>query len=320
MDINKDLQTVDNLINNREHNRWNLSNLTWIYPFTNENIKAFFSNFDFQDKKCLTILSGGNFVFDMYLKGANEITTFDVNPLTYYFFHLKKAAIQADFTLEEFKEFFLFQKRYNKKQFEYLKPYLDAESYEFWDFIFKKYDEEEIKSDKSLFHQYYKGLEPLEKFITYLSKENYNILKEKINNLKINFIEEDIRTLYQHNLDTYDFIYFSNIIEYANDLFYEKIKNNISEKTNLDYVDEYCLNLYRELMNEYKNFLNPDGYLVARMVSFIYDGPGSHLNSNKFRQKLFGKYGFKDVTFPSLDNIICYIDEEAVGITYQKKL
>ncbi len=316
MNVSKDLQTVDNLITNREYNRINLSNLTWIYPFTNENIKDFFNNFDFQDKKCLTILSGGDFVLDMYLKGAKEITAFDVNPLTYYFFHLKKAAIQADFSLKEFNNFFLSDNQYNKKQFDILSPYLDATSYEFWSFIYKKYDENVIRSDETLFHKCGISQNILKKYINYLSKENYAILKEKIANLKINFIEEDIRTLYKGDLDTYDFIYFSNIIEYAYELFYEKIKNNISEKEDSDLC---CLVEYRQLMNQYKNFLNLNGTLVAGMLSYIDNG-NTNVNSNKWRKQALGGFGFEEIIFPSLDSIMYYIDEEAAGIIYQKKL
>lgn len=316
MNVSKDLQTVDNLITNREYNRINLSNLTWIYPFTNENIKDFFDNFDFQGKNCLTVLSGGDFVLDMYLKGAKEITTFDVNPLTYYFFHLKKAAIQADFSLKEFNNFFLSDNQYNKKQFDILSPYLDATSYEFWSFIYKKYDENVIRSDETLFHKCGISQNILKKYINYLSKENYAILKEKIANLKINFIEEDIRTLYKCDLGTYDFIYFSNIIEYAYELFYEKIKNNISEKEDSDLC---CLVEYRQLMNQYKNFLNLNGTLVAGMLSYIDNG-NTNVNSNKWRKQTFGGFGFEEIIFPSLDSIMYYIDEEAAGMIYQKKL
>ena len=320
MNINKDLQTVDSLITNQEYNRWKLSNLTWIFPFTNENIKSFFNNFEFKNKKCLTVLSGGDFVLDMYLKGANDITTFDINPLTYYFFNLKKAALQADFSLKDFNCFFLSTKRFNKKQFEILKPYLDAASYEFWNFVYKKYDEDLIRRNQSLFHECNINLNILKKFINYLNDENYLILKEKIEKLKINFIGEDIRNLYKKNLGTYDFIYFSNIIEYAYDLFYEKVKNKLSLK---DDPDLPCFIEYRKLMDEYKNNLNPGGTLVAGMISYIYDscGIGWHnLNSNESRKIIFDKHGFKDITFPSLDGLIDHTDEKAVGITYQKKL
>lgn len=89
--------TVNNLFT--KHSR--------IYPFTNENLNGCFDNFDFNNRNCLTVLGSSDQALDMCLRGACEITTFDINILTKYLFYLKKAAILSGLTKEEYIKFLL---------------------------------------------------------------------------------------------------------------------------------------------------------------------------------------------------------------------
>ena len=67
----------------------------WLYPFTNENIGAYFSKLDFKDKSVLTVTSSGDHIINSILMGAKEVDAFDVNPLAKHYSELKIAAIKS---------------------------------------------------------------------------------------------------------------------------------------------------------------------------------------------------------------------------------
>ncbi len=105
--LEEDIKKAKYLIENHKFYRNRDDIFDEIYPFTNENIKEMFDFFDFKDKNCLCVLGSSDQTFDMYLRGAKSVTAFDINPLTKYLFYLKRAALKADLTKEEYLSFFL---------------------------------------------------------------------------------------------------------------------------------------------------------------------------------------------------------------------
>ena len=214
---------------------------SWIYPFTTENINGCIDMFDLKNKSLLTVGSSGDQAINAILKDCEDITVLDINPFTKYYFNLKKAAI-ITLSYEEFFEFFcyidypkVFKYNYNtfniesyNKLKELLKQ-LDTESFVFWDTLFKRCNQEEIR--KRLFEYDEERLSVLKKMNLYLKDEDmFNKSKIKIKNINPKFIEGNI---FKIKLEKdYDNIWLSNIGSYYsledNKLLIEKLIPNLN--------------------------------------------------------------------------------------------
>ena len=141
--IEDDITKAEYLIDTPSFYRTDKNIFDMIYPFTTENINGMFSHFNFKDKDCLSVLGSSDQIFDMYLRGAKSVTAFDINPLTEYLFYLKKAALDANLTKEEYLDYFCYRDDYtifdddsirpfDIKIFDKIVPYLKGNSYKFW--------------------------------------------------------------------------------------------------------------------------------------------------------------------------------------------
>ena len=106
--IQDSIKTLD-LISNGMNNELYLRGYHPIYLFTNENVTGIMNNIDLSNKRILLPQASGDQVFDFLLESNTNITTFDINILSYYFFELKKAAI-ISLTRDEFIDFFYIAK------------------------------------------------------------------------------------------------------------------------------------------------------------------------------------------------------------------
>ena len=61
-----------------------------VYPSTNENLEALFSNFSVKNKDVFSVLASSDQVFTSFYKGAKEVDTFDINKYTFYYHYLRK--------------------------------------------------------------------------------------------------------------------------------------------------------------------------------------------------------------------------------------
>ena len=129
-----------------------------VYSYTNENIKSYLNNFDFNDKNsALSVLSSGDQVFNLIHNGITNIDTFDSNYLTeFYSLGIKKAMIlkynYKDF-LHKYLDLLLgYYSIYKESIFiEKLLPYMDNRYAIFWNELVKfNYDLQSNNSDKRL--------------------------------------------------------------------------------------------------------------------------------------------------------------------------
>ncbi len=218
------------------------SNHSKIYAFSNENLNGCFDNFDFNNKKCLTVLGSSDQALDMYLRGASEITTFDINILTKYFFYLKKAALLSNLTKEEYIRFFYpngtpysydNDSEYYYEIFSKIITNLSDENLIFWNNLFDSYPPPYIS--RNLFYADMDSRKIIETNIKYLNGDNYYELRDKIKNMKVNFINTDVLDLPKKISDKYDFIYLSNIMEYFNSITeYKKLIFKLGNNLNID--------------------------------------------------------------------------------------
>lgn len=302
-----------------------------VYPFANENISGCLPLFDLEGKDCLVTLGSSDQALDLVLHGANSLTGFDINPLTKHYFYLKKAALEAGFTKQEYLDFFCF-KNYeaeyqdNSAPFHYefyrsLAPYLEGESKEFWHILFKNYKPLEIRRSTGIFMDDEMPAPVLEETVGYLEDDKYEQLQEKISGVQLTFINTDIKALPLRLKKPYDFMYFSNIIQYVDKMYSApEILESSCE------IQCYQLNKYKNLLEKTSSFLREDGQMVAGYI-YTLDEPLESIAifNPKVREKVFMDDHYSYLRFRSLNSVEwekkrnLSIEKEDACLVYQKK-
>lgn len=204
-----------------------------LYAFTTENIGGYYLQTSFLKKKVLTVCGSGDHVLNAILLGSNEIDTFDINILTYYFLKLKIAAVKT-LSYTEFLDYFLLENNLsamNYKLFQKMKKELESEILTFWEILYRdvEYDGRKLRNS-SLFHNLYDTNEKKLMSNPYLKEENFTKLKEKIDLSKVTFIESSLLNLKDKCKKNYDLIFLSNISDYLNLMFSNNLLENYREK------------------------------------------------------------------------------------------
>ena len=262
-----------------------------IYPFTNENISAYYKNIDFENKEVLTVVGSGDHILNAFLDGAKSVDAFDINPLAKHYAELKIAAIKT-FDLKDYILFF-----YPSKTCQYmnihkifsLRDSLKVEEVVFWSHCYVI-----LNSLNNLFNYDIPKLKDVIKANKYLhNEENYyklrNILKEK----EPKYYDLNIFDLDELN-KKYDIILLSNIAAYL-DLFYKndytylkKLRDIIDKLKSVDNVVVLSY-LYGELLNR-KDALGI--YNPYRTRKCFSDNQYEYINvnkTNKIKQLIHGK-------------------------------
>ena len=201
-----------------------------VYLWTNENVRGYQNLFEGK-KNVLSVLSSGDQIFNMLLKGVIKIDTFDNNGLTEYFtLGLKKAMI-LKYSYEEFliktkkmcsshdnpamslDELSVFVKE--------LLPYMEERYAKFWNEIveFNYKLQKNNKKSKDLFDMLCANnifsLNSLKNRNQYLfSKEDYELLRSNLLKSTITFKLANAIDLKNSFNDKYDLIFLSNILNY----------------------------------------------------------------------------------------------------------
>lgn len=265
--LEEDLKNAKYLIENHKFYRNHGEMFEMIYPFTNENIKDMFSCFNFKDKECLSILGSSDQVFDMYLRGAKSVTAFDINPLTKYLFYLKRAALRADLTKEEYLSFFCssenndeFKKSFNEETFARIVPFLKGNSYKFWTELYTRYSGYKIREQDCLFSFDEYKRSTLESIVYYLSDEGFEKVKEISSSIKITFVNKNIKDLILSK--NYDLMYLSNLIQYASSIFWQQSLYETKYEE-----EKVSLQEFKDFIMQYKDNLNDNGVMI---IGYIY--------------------------------------------------
>ena len=272
--LEQDIKKAKSIINEQNKFIPNYGVLDKIEPFTTHNIKGLLNKFNLQNKKTLTILGNGDQLIDMCLNGVNDIDAFDINPLTKYYYDLKKAALLSNITREQFLEYFCYyhypyynginKHSFHPKTFEKICPYLDEESYKFWSSLYDEYNHLEIRNGKSLFLGNELPYKILNQIINYLNNDtNFYITKERIKDLKFSFINEDANNLPNVLKEKYDFIYLLNTIEKLFKKYLVSINENQNQLSKLQEL--------KNLLNTYFDLLNKDGVLILSYITKLFN-------------------------------------------------
>lgn len=189
-----------------------------VYPFTTEMISGYMSDMEVDSKKILTVGSSIDQAFNAILLGANDVTIVDINENTKDFYERKKDILLSS-TRDEF-----YDKVLSLNEFSYAEE------------VFPK----RCVNVMNLYMQ---------------SDLNFEVLKEKLRSISINFITDDIFKM-DNVSDTYDRIFFSNILQnmYA---FYDE---SVMEEQ------------FMKSFNKWVSLLNDKGLLQLLYIYSYYKG------------------------------------------------
>lgn len=245
--MHEDIEFLENiLLNDKKNIKDNYFDN--IYPFTNENISAYYKNIDFENKKVLTVVGSGDHILNAFLDGAKSVDAFDINPLAKHYTELKIAAIKT-FDLKDYILFFYPSKTYqymNINKIFSLRDSLKVEEVVFWSYCYVI-----LNSLNNLFNYDIPKLKDVIKANEYLHNEtNYYKLRKILKEKTPKYYDANIFDLDKLN-KKYDIILLSNIAAYL-DLFYK---------------DDYTyLKKLRDVLN---NIKNEDSVVL---LSYLYGG------------------------------------------------
>lgn len=280
-----------------------------IYPFSNENLTGCLSQFNLSNKDCLTVLGSSDQALDMALLDAKSITTFDINPLTPYYFYLKKAALMANLSYQQYLEFFCYvdypdyqkqnENAFNYKTFDKLVPYLKEDNLQFWSTLLDNFTPLEIRKSNKLFSFDESSYQTLKQTINYLNENRYNELKEKSSALDITFLNCNIMNLEKELSQKYDFMYLSNIVQYIDEI----IENDTHALTE-EQEQTKKLEQYKQMMKDLGNHLTEDGQIMAGYIYIINQAYHKKAIFNgPVREKVFNEDSFSYIYTPSISTI-----------------
>ena len=162
-----------------------------IYPFTTENIAGYMHDLDLKNKRIITVTGSADHIINAIVRGATNITTFDINPLTKYYMDLKLASLR-DLSYEDFLQIFL----YNGKDIDYRfidESEMPDNSKKFWmqQLLLYKNDWNKLKQSTLFNRKYFNPNSKLWQNL-YLEKSNYKIAQQMIDSTKITFLNKMI--------------------------------------------------------------------------------------------------------------------------------
>lgn len=289
----------EDIINDCPFNNSKYYKFQRIYPFSNENTKGMFSPFDLDGKRILSVQASSDQIFEMFLKGARNFDTFDINPLSKDYYFLKKAAFQA-LNIEEFTEFFCMNQyindytdnynAFNITSYKKLEPYL--ENNYLWKNLFEIYNPLQIRAKNRIFNDDEDSIKVLEKTLSYLEPKQYQIVKEHIKEINLKFYQSSVYDIPNMISGYYDFIYLSNIICYAEDVYI----NSPLEK-------------YKDLVLKLSDHLNPNGIIIVGYLYSIESERTIPIYQKNYREKVFWEPEFSYIYFKPMLNIITDFEE-----------
>ena len=227
------------------------------YLFTTENIRGYMPGME--GMNVLTVCASADHYLNAYLMGASNVDVFDINELTRFVLNLKKCAL-CYLDYEEFLDYFGISNINNVldyKIYSKFSKYLDDETKYYFDSYYKlvNYNGTYLYYRTDLFYSLIVKLgDNIKKLNYYMDIESYYKLQGIMRGISyVNFISSDINEL-DSKLDcNYDFMFFSNIMDYQSDL-----------------------GKFMDSIDRLKNYLNVYG---SMFFGYLYDIKNNKLNS-----------------------------------------
>lgn len=200
-----------------------------VYKISNERIQDY-EKYLRKRNKVLSVIGSGDQILNCILNGTKEIDAFDISVFPKYFLELKMAAIKA-LTVDEYIDFFyevtnrdeVYEDMYYR-----IAVYLENDICEFWDSLFNFFEWKEIYNSTMFSSEPNIASNAINQNKFLQSEEEYNRLREELDNVKITYYEGDILELSSYLRDSYDLVYLSNIVYYCNKDMYREMLGNLN--------------------------------------------------------------------------------------------
>lgn len=214
--LNDDIQYAAAILNNQ-----NKDEFGFIYSRTNENLASLFNKIDVLDKDVYTVLSSSDFLFSALAAGANKVDSFDINPITNRYYHLRKWLLQyglIDADGQSISDLSYIIKRHIHSDF------IDEQnSIAFWQDYLSKIDN--IHFYSNILFEYIERPD-----VPYNAK--IKEIVERLKSLEPKFDVIDICSKLDINLNRkYDIIFISNILDYNRES--QRLQNACANMLNL---------------------------------------------------------------------------------------
>ena len=266
MSINEDIEIAKQIIREKNKERPLHNDSSAVYKATNENMSdPNYIELLKNNKSILSVIGSGDQILNAILFDSLDIDAFDINRFAKYYLEFKMAAVMT-LSYEEYLDFFYDNKTFKRNLYHKIVDNMKGEPKEFWDSI-ADYKGITLGKDKYSPNDVYNsglfilGIIPQERAIKnnpYLTKENYYLLRNKINEAKIRYYKGNIFGL-DRTLDrSYDFINLSNICMYTRDFILPP------------FGEQKFSNDYKRFVSNLK--LNPDGKVLSYLMGYV---PGS---------------------------------------------
>lgn len=211
MEINT-LEYMNNLMSYDKEKSKSTSFFTFDKVYFKSNEDLFKYNLDKKSyNNVLTVTSSGDHALFSILNGASNITSFDINRMSKIYSSLKFAMIKS-FDYEEFIDNLIKLNKCHEKEKYNIDDILDKVSDKL------SSDEIDFWVQYNLFYKDICNLFLYSDFdfrnTPYNTKANYNKIKDRIDDVKINYIDCDIKDLDKKVSNKFDLVFLSNILDY----------------------------------------------------------------------------------------------------------
>ena len=219
MNAEKEAKKAEEVIKNIKSRSLYFNDSYIVYRGTNENIRSVsYKTALYKKKDILSVIGSGDQILNSILLDCKNIDAYDISVFPKYYLNLKIAAIKA-LSYEEYLEFFYGKDTFDTKNFNKVLCELDDNNRFFWEYLTKDRSSKELY-DSKLFTGWYPTKEDAVFRNPYLaSSKDYNLLRTKLNNPSINYIDGDIYKFSKTLNKDYDLINLSNICMYAESAF-----------------------------------------------------------------------------------------------------
>lgn len=230
--LHDDIVKAQRIVSGAEYNFGNTNmfhNSSAVYKISNERIQDY-EKYLRKRNKVLSVIGSGDQILNCILNGTKEIDAFDISVFPKYFLELKMAAIKA-LTVDEYIDFFyevtnrdeVYEDMYYR-----IAVYLENDICEFWDSLFNFFEWKEIYNSTMFSSEPNIASNAINQNKFLQSEEEYNRLREELDDVKITYYEGDILELSSYLRDSYDLVYLSNIVYYCNKDKYREMLGNLN--------------------------------------------------------------------------------------------
>lgn len=243
-----------------------------IYPFTTENIAGYMSDLDLINKKVITVTGSTDHILNIVFKGGTDITTFDVNPLTEKYMDLKLAALRSlDF--KDFVNFLLYDSNISLDYDILSSLDMSDSSRKLWLEKLNEFNKDglSLKHSKYFNRNYFNPDSKVWQNL-YLNEDGYKLVKERLGNVRIKFLNRSLENLEVD--EDFDYMFLSNISDYIGMMY-----------------GKDGLIKYRDLMNKF--LLRVKTIYMAYLYDVGNSNPRSEIDDLNKIEEVFDSYEIK---------------------------